>query len=197
MESKGRKGGQLNPVDKRSQLKAIRNRYADMGVDAFYKSQGSVYTNPHFPYVATLLRNNKHRIDYNNVLDFCCGSGEVSRVLRDMDYTQSKGCDPYTQKAYVGVMKKPCLGYSFQDVIKGKLAPRQYSSVICSFAMHLCPQKKLYPLVQQLFNCTDQLIIITPHKRPQLEKLDGVKLVFEDFTLTDRGKKVRLKCYSL
>jgi hypothetical protein len=37
------------------------------------------------------------------------------------------------------------------------------------------------------------LVIITPHKRPQLEKLDGVKLVFEDYALTERGKKVRLR----
>jgi len=61
--------------------------------------------------------------------------------------------------------------------------------------MHLCPEKQLYPLAYQLFQCSPQLVIITPHKRPQLEKLDGVNLDFDDFTLTQKGKKVFLKSY--
>ncbi len=195
---KERRGEQLGPPEvpkKRVQLKAIRNSYADMGVEAFYKSQGSVYTNPHFPYISTLLRNNESRIDYSNILDFCCGSGEVSQVLLELGYEYSEGSDPFTQKAYVAAMNKACLGYSFQDVIKGKMDGRRYSSIICSFAMHLCPEKKLYPLIQQLFNCTDQLVLLTPHKRPKLDVVDGVVLEFEDFTLTERGKKVRLRSY--
>ena len=195
MEKEGREGRQLKMPQKARHLKAIRNSYADMGVEAFYKSQGSVYSNPHFPYITALLQNNEHRIDYSNILDFCCGSGEVSRVLIDLGYVHSEGCDPFTQKAYVAALEKACLGYSFQDVIKGKLEGRQYSAIICSFAMHLCPEKKLYPLIQQLFKCTKQLVLITPHKRPKLDLVDGVQLKFEDFTLTERGKKVRLRSY--
>jgi len=176
-------------------MKAIRNQYADMGVAAFYKSQGSEYTNPHFRFIARLIRQNESRIDYSNALDFCCGSGEVSRVLRDMGYTDTQGCDPFTQKAYVQSLKKTCLGYTFKDVIKGGLSGHQYSSIICSFAMHLCPEKKLYPLVHQLFRISPQIVIVTPHKRPQLEALDGVVLDFEDFTLTERGKQVRLRAF--
>jgi hypothetical protein len=41
------------------------------------------------------------------------------------------------------------------------------------------------------------LIVITPHKRPELENLNGISLDFEDFTLTERGKKVRLKAYRI
>jgi len=197
MEEEGR-GEQLDSSKKNSKkptLKAIRNSYADMGVEAFYKSAGSVYSNPHFPYISTLLRNNESRIDYSNILDFCCGSGEVSRVLKDLSYEHSEGSDPFTQKAYVATMNKACLGYTFQDVIQGKMDGRQYSSIICSFAMHLCPEKKLYPLIQQLFNCTKQLVLLTPHKRPKLDEVVGVALEFEDFTLTERGKKVRLRSY--
>ncbi len=94
-----------------------------------------------------------------------------------------------------------CLTFSFDDVIKGKLfdaiGNAFFTSIICSFAMHLCPEKKLYALVQQLFRHSDNIVIITPHKRPQLEDLTGIELLFEDFTLTDRSKKVFLKSYIL
>ncbi len=186
------------PKNNTSPLKAIRNSYADMGVDAFYRNNGDTYQNPHYDYIKQLLQQNESRIDYKNILDFCCGSGEVSQVLHDMGYEKSTGCDPYTQRAYSLRMKKPCMGYSFEDVIQGKLPPRkQYSSIICSFAMHLCKPKQLYPLTHQLFKVTKQIVIITPHKRPALQELDGVKLDFEDFVLTERGKKVRMMGYGL
>jgi hypothetical protein len=172
--------------------KAIRNGYAEMGVDAFYRSSGGQYQNPHYPYLRQLLHQNESRIDYSTSLDFCCGSGEVSQALSELGYLNTEGCDPFTQKAYLERMQKPCLEFSFEEVIQGKLAGKQYTSIICSFAMHLCPQKQLYPLVQQLLSCSPQLIIITPHKRPDLSLMEGVKLSFEDFVLTDRGKKVRL-----
>jgi len=177
-------------------LRAIRNSYADMGVDAFYRNNGETYQNPHYDYIKQLLQQNEPRIDYKSVLDFCCGSGEVSEVLHQMGYKNSTGSDPYTQKAYSLRMKKPCLGYSFEDVIQGRLGTKQYSSVICSFAMHLCEAKQLYPLTQRLFQCTKQIVIITPHKRPALHELDGVKMDFEDAVLTARGKKVRLMAFS-
>ena len=70
-----------------------------------------------------------------------------------------------------------------------------YSCIICSFAMHLCPKEKLYPLVIQLFQHSENLVILTPHKRPELELLSGVELVFTDFAKTEKGKKVFLKHY--
>lgn len=143
-----------------------------------------------------LLHNNKERINYNQSFDFCCGGGEVSMALKDLGYTNTIASDPFTQAAYAKNINKNCLDYTFMDIIKGKLTG-VYTSIICSFAMHLCPEKQLYSLVWQLFNHTNSLIIITPHKRPILEDLEGVNLVFEDFVLTkERGKKVRLKCYS-
>jgi len=189
------KGKRLKNEDQKSPLKAIRNSYADMGVDAYYLKNGEHYTNPHFKYIQQLLLQNESRIDYSSVLDFCCGSGEVSQVLYELGYENSAGCDPYTQKAYSLKMEKTCLGYSFEDVIKGKLQGQKYSSVISSFAMHLCDPKQLYPLVHQLFQTTEQVVIITPHKRPALEELDGVVLSFEDFVLTERGKQVRLRAF--
>lgn len=177
-------------------MKDIRNHYSKLGVEAFYRTHGQDYENPHFPQIQALLQNNAHRIDYSKILDFCCGSGEVSRVLADMGFPNSTGCDPFTAEAYQRSIQKECLNFNFEDVIRGQMMG-QFSAIICSFAMHLCPEKQLYPLVYQLFTLSPQLIIITPHKRPALETLDNVQLDFEDFVLTTRGKKVRLKCYSL
>jgi len=175
-------------------MKAIRNLYTQLGVERYYKEHGTDYTNPHAMYIEQLIKKNEERIDYTNVLDFCCGSGEVSLYLKELGYNESVGSDPFTQKAYKRMMGKNCLSLSFKDVIKGKLSG-EYSSIICSFAMHLCEEGQLYPLVHQLFSCSPQLVIITPHKRPLLENIDGVKLDFEDFVLTAKGKKVRLKSY--
>lgn len=174
---------------------AIRKKYEQLGVEAYYKKHGKDYQNPHFAQIEALVKQNQDRLDYSNVLDFCCGSGEVSQVLAELGYTDTIGCDPFTSKAYYKNIKKNCLKYDFQAVIKGKLKG-QFSLVICSFAMHLCPEKQLYPLVHQLLALAPILVIITPHKRPVLENLDQIELVFEDFTLTPRGKKVRLKAYS-
>ena len=67
--------------------------------------------------------------------------------------------------------------------------------MISSFALHLCPLDQLVPLVWQLFRCTEQLVILTPHKRPELEKIAGIELSFEDLIRTDRGKRIRFKVY--
>lgn len=176
--------------------KGIRNEYAKMGVEAYYKAKGHVYSNPHFAQIEALLVQNEHRIDYTNVLDFCCGSGEVSAVVRTLNYPLPIASDPFTQKAYQSNFNKKCLSLSFEDVIRGHLEGH-YSAVICSFAMHLCPEKQLFPLVFNLFQHSSMLVIITPHKRPVLEEIDLVALVFEDFVLTERGKKVKLKAYEM
>lgn len=176
--------------------KAIRNLYSELGVEGYYQLHGEEYANPHFVQVRELLRRNAHRIDYSNTLDFCCGGGEASLVLRELGFDRTEGCDPFTGKLFEANLGRQCLPWSFQDVIQGKLQG-SYSSVICSFAMHLCPAKQLYPLVQALFRCAPQLVIITPHKRPELERIDGIALDFEDFVLTERGKQVRMKTYVL
>jgi hypothetical protein len=209
--------------------KAIRDEYADQGVDAYYRTHANVYENPHYPYIKALLTQNQHRIDYSKVMDLSAGGGEVTEILRGLlNLNQEEtlhrfiGTDPFTFKLYEKNTSCPCLPLSFEDIVKGKLAfyqnfegviqkikyktrnaipnPLQselpFSSIICSFAMHLCDEKQLYPLVNQLFTYSKNIIIITPHKRPALETLTNVTLNFEDFFLTERGKKVFLKSYS-
>lgn len=176
--------------------KGIREEYAEIGVTEYYESKGNTYTNPHFPQIRQLLLQNQHRLDYSKVLDFCCGSGEVSQVLQELKYPLPIACDPFTQKAYQTNFDRECLSFSFEDVIRRKLNGN-FSTIICSFAMHLCPEKQLYPLVANLFALSPNIVIITPHKRPVLERLTNVELTFEDFVLTERGKKIRLKSYGL
>lgn len=180
--------------------KAIRNQYVAQGVDAYYQQHGNTYFNLHFAQIKTLLIKNQHRVNYTQTLDFCAGGGEVSQVLQELGFNYLLGCDPYTYQLYTQNTNQTCLTYNFQEVIQGKLndylADKVFTSIICSFAMHLCPEKQLYPLVYNLFQLAPQLVIITPHKRPVLEKIAQVHLDFEDYTLTKKGKKVKLKSYS-
>ncbi len=209
-------------ADQKSALsfKAIRNEYADMGVEDYYRNHADIYENPHFPYIQLLLEKNQHRIDYTKTLDLACGGGEVTLILRGLGFEDAIGCDPFTSRLFEKNTGKKCLEFSFEDIIKGllvneslvskllvneslmndqmtndQMTNHSFSAIISSFAMHLCPQKQLFSLVAQLFLLTPNIIIITPHKRPELEKLSNVQLHFEDFVLTERGKKVFLKSY--
>ena len=189
-------------ADQKSALsfKAIRNEYADMGVEDYYRNHGDVYENPHFPYIQQLLEQNQHRIDYTKTLDLACGGGEVTLILRGLGFDDSIGCDPFTGSLFEKNTGKACLALSFEDIVKGALTNNPstnnyFTTTISSFAMHLCPTKQLFSLVAQLFLLTKNIAIITPHKRPELEKLANVQLLFEDFVLTERGKKVFLKSY--
>ncbi len=175
-------------------MEAVRKLYEKYGVDKYYQRHHGDYQNPHLDLIRELLRQNASRLDYSNVLDLCCGNGEVSSLLMEMGYPEVAGCDPYTFREYMKATGKPCFKYSFDDLIRGRLTG-SYSSVICSFGMHLCPEEKLFPLVSNLFALTTNIIIITPHKRPELEKLGLATLAFEDYALTSKGKKVRLKSY--
>lgn len=177
-------------------MKPIRNLYEQLGVEKYYKTYGNQYQNPHLAQIQELIIGNKERLDYNAVLDFCAGGGEISLILKELGFDNFVGSDPYTSLLYSKNLNQKCYDWSFDKVIKGQLKGN-YSCIISSFAMHLCEEEKLYPLVIALFQHSPSLVIITPHKRPQLEKLNGVKLDFEDFALTEKGKKVFLKHYVL
>ena len=179
--------------------KAIRNEYAEKGVEGYYRTNADAYENPHFSYIQQLLTQNQERIDYTKVLDLACGGGEVALILRGCGFAHTTGCDPFTRQLFVKNTGLPCFDYAFEDIVKGKLSASvdgQFSAIISSFALHLCPEKMLYSLVNQLFMLTKNIVVITPHKRPQLERFEAFELVFEDFVLTERGKKVFLKSYT-
>lgn len=186
---------------------SVRGAYERHGVDGFYQERGAEYTNPHMPQVAALLaRWSSSAPRGARILDLCCGSGEVTRALRDVGEYQVTGLDPYTHVAYERETGLKCLRYSFAELIRGALETDPdviasggpvYDHIICSFAMHLCPPEELYALTYTLFKYSPELILITPHKRPDLESLTGVTLQETLIELTARGKRVTLKSYRM
>lgn len=175
----------------------IRPLYDEYGPEGYYRAFSEQYENPHLPEIQALLKRNFERLDCSGeVLDFAAGGGEVASTLQSLGAGQLTGCDPYTHALFERKTGCPCLQYSFMDVIRNGL-PGQYSLIVSSFALHLCPIKDLFSLSWNLLQAAPLLVVITPHKRPELEKLPGIQLVWEDAVETARGKKVRMKAYAL
>jgi SAM-dependent methyltransferase len=178
-------------------MQSIRPLYDSCGVEGYYRAHADDYANPHFPEITTLLERNFQRFDCSGeVLDFAAGGGEVAQVLQKLGVEKITGCDPFTFELFEKNTGLACLRLSFKDVVKGEPLG-QYSLIISSFALHLCPLKDLFSLTWNLLQAAPTLVVITPHKRPELEKLPGIALAWEDFTETEKGKKVRMKGYRL
>lgn len=178
-------------------MKAIRHLYEEHGAEAYYREHADGYANPHFPQIEALISANLQRLDTSGgVLDFSAGGGEVTLSLQKNNVENITGCDPFTFDLFEKNTGRPCLRFSFKDVIKGAPLGR-YSLIVSSFALHLCPASDLFLLAWNLLQAAPLLVVITPHKRPELEKLPGIELVWEDDACTERGKKVRLKVYRL
>ena len=64
---------------------------------------------------------------------------------------------------------KPCHAKRRFTPAAGALSGRQYSLVVCSFALHLIKESWLPALLAQLGLISDCLLILTPHKRPELK----------------------------
>ncbi len=175
----------------------IRPLYDEHGAEGYYREFSEEYENPHLPEITALLERNFSRLNCSGtVLDFAAGGGEVASTLHRLGAKNIVGCDPFTHALFERKTGLPCLQLSFKDVIRQGLSG-QYSLIVSSFAMHLCPLKELFPLTWNLLQAAPLLVIITPHKRPELEKLQGIELLWEDTVETSRGKKVRMKAYKI
>lgn len=176
---------------------AIRNEYAEKGVADYYASEGHLYQNPHEPQVAELVQISLSWWTGNTIWDLCCGSGEVTRALqKELPDVSIFASDPYTLKAFSKI--HPCIStanWSFEDIAGGIAAGRKFDAVYCSFALHLCPENWLYQVCNQVFDLTPVLIIITPHKKPVLEKYPDFKKTAQTSVFTERGKQVFAKAY--
>lgn len=151
---------------------SVRAGYEELGVEGYYKLHNEDYSNPHINEIEYLL---KKEIDKNyfgtNILDLCCGSGEVTNILKQYMGIRNyniEGLDPYTAPAYKKNTGKDCLIYDFKDIVQGALNNKRYHTIICSFAMHLCEQSMLNNMLYQLSLIANTLIILTPHKRPDI-----------------------------
>ena len=175
----------------------IRPLYDEFGPEGYYQAFGSAYENPHLPQIQALLQRNHHRFDCSGtVLDFAAGGGEVTATLQALGAKNLLGCDPFTHALFESKTGVSCLQLDFKSVIRSGI-PGQYSLIISSFALHLCPVKDLFSLTWNLLQAAPLLVVITPHKRPELSQLPGIMLAWEDAVLTEKGKKVRMKAYQI
>lgn len=153
-------------------MKSIRSGYEDLGIDKYYENNKDTYENPHKEVVQSLLKFAKNNWNLgNNLLDLCCGSGEVTKVFLDSNIV---GSDPYTYNLYHKNTNRKCFKQTFKDIVCNGLVG-SYDTVICSFAMHLCEESMLPTLLWQISQKTDKLLILTPHKRPNCNNISGWK----------------------
>lgn len=159
---------------KESPAEAVRPRYEELGVKGFYSSHGATYRNPHEPAIREIIGMAVERWDpdLSDVLDLACGSGEATLAIRDA-VTDSlpvriSGVDPFTAAAYLERTGLEAERISFEGIAEGALAGRKYSLIVCSFAMHLIDRSWLPALLAQLALISENLWILTPHKRPEL-----------------------------
>ncbi len=169
----------------------IRPAYEEHGVTGFYQQFGSSYRNPHETIIQSLLKRVilEWKLDLEAVLDLACGSGEATLVLQELGGVVS-GIDPYTFEAYLQRTGLNAEKFSFDDIANGVLEGRRYSLIVCSFALHLVESSRLPMLMFQLAQISDTLLVLTPHKRPQLKPEWGWNLEFE--VIEDR---VRARLY--
>lgn len=170
---------------------SIRTGYDDLGVEEYYKRHQCDYYNPHEYIIKKHLRwayqENKLK---HKILDLCCGSGEVTRVLLECNPGYDiTGLDPYTAQAYYLRTGKCAIEMTFKDIADGKIH-EHYDHIICSFALHLCPESMLPIVLWQLGEISDSLIILTPHKRPDCDQISGWYLVEEEIL-----ERVRMRFY--
>lgn len=190
---------------------AIRNEYATHldGADGYYREFGHEYRNPHEDGVAAMVARIPTmfpKLDLQNasVLDLACGSGEVTIALLDgklgVQKDQITACDPYTADAFAertkahrvttpGLLAEP---WSFADIANGALAEKRFDLIVCAYALHLCEQSWLPAVCMALAAASDRLVIITPHKRPELQAWWGWSLREE---YRDPAYRIRLRAY--
>ena len=154
---------------------AIRAGYEQYGVEGFYQRFGARYRNPHERVIGAALKAAVARWDLplDHVLDLACGSGEVTLALRELGGGVIDGIDPYTQHAYAERTGQAAEPITFEQIATGALADRSYSTIVCSFALHLVAISRLPALAAQLSLISTALLVLTPHKRPQLQPAWG------------------------
>lgn len=148
----------------------LHQAYVAHGVEGYYRQQGSTYRNPHEQTIQQLLHSALKRwpIALTNVLDLACGSGEVTVALKGLGATTIHGLDPYTSAAYAQRVGHPAERLTFDDIAGGALVGRAYSAIFCSFALHLAELSRLPLVCLALSQVAPDLVILTPHKRPQI-----------------------------
>lgn len=158
--------------------KAIRHEYEAHGAEGYYRARGSDYRNPHEPQVRRSLEIavRDWKPDLSRVLDLAAGSGEVTLALRELGAGQIDAIDPFTYEAYERRTGQAAGRQTFEQIAAGALAGRDFSLIVCSFALHLVAPSRLPQLAWQLSRISSQWLVLTPHKRPQICESWGWRL---------------------
>jgi len=171
---------------------SIRGEYEKHGAREYYRSFGKAYRNPHEPSVRRALKAavETWKPGLSNVLDLAAGSGEATLALRELAAGKIDGIDPYTAVAYQVRTGQIAERFSFEDVAAGALSGRNYTLIVCSFALHLCQPSRLPAVACQLSLAGRSLLVLTPHKRPHLRPQWGWDLLGEQVV-----ERVRARFY--
>lgn len=170
----------------------IRHNYQKFGVEDFYKNVKNDYINPHFEFIKNSLINivNNYNLDFSNVLDLAAGTGEVTTILNELNINNIIGLDPYLYDEYIKNTNNKCLKYSFNDIQKGILDKYKFSTIICSYALHLCEKSILPDVLWNLSLISKNLIILSPNNNPIINETNGWILI-DNFKI----KKCKTRIY--
>ncbi len=149
------------------------------------------YENPHARQIEELLRNNQRSLPLEDVLDLACGTGLVTSVLAALGHFEVIGLDPFRSAEYTIRTGRPCHRMSFKDIVNDGL-PKEFSCIICSFALHLCKHSMLPDLLWRLSERSNTLVVISPSKFPLIGKP-----AVENFCLTANKKRIHFRSYNL
>lgn len=171
----------------------VRPGYDTLGPEDYYAAHAVDYANPHEPIVKRLVEawidRHSPAID-TRILDLACGSGEISVVFRRLGFLNVTGVDPYTGPAYFRRTGQEAMNHDFVAISKGALESLLFDAVFCSFALHLADTGLLPQICLRLAQISPLLVVLTPHKRPDIKPAWGWRLTEE--VLEDR---VRLRHY--
>ena len=172
---------------------AIRRQYERHGVRGFYERDGASYRNPHEEGGRSALELcvSRWTLGLQRTLDLACGSGEVTLALLDLGCDEIEGIDPFTGDAYFRRTGRKARPLSFEEIAEGALAEEHYSLVICSYALHLCEISRLPGLLVQLGLIAPDLIVVTPHKKPEIRREWGWRLEDEFVAARVRSRLYR------
>lgn len=157
-------------TDELEAMDAIRHQYERSGVRGYYEAEGATYRNPHDAAVCAVVSQCVARwnLDLSNVLDLACGSGEVTLALRGAGCDSIEGVDPFTGRAYLERTGLQARELSFEQIAAGALEGECHSLIVCSYALHLLEKSRLPGVLVQLAMAAPVLLVLTPHKRPDI-----------------------------
>ena len=99
--------------------------------------------------------------------------------------------DPYTYAAYQDRVGRACERDGFEQIAAGLWQGRRFSLIVCSFALHLAEPSRLPGVAMALAQLAPALLILTPHKRPELRDAWGWQLTHETVR-----QRVRARLYA-